>query len=75
MQSEQKVIETVYMTPNSSLEDIRLFLSKKPSTLPSISKYPELAEYQKMPIVLSGDYNINIRGETHSDFLEFMQQS
>ncbi|GFX51795.1 uncharacterized protein TNCV_5014971 [Trichonephila clavipes] len=68
------IIGAVYITPNKKLDDIIEFLHR--SLLPYTSRGSALINknyYDKIPMILSGDFNVNFALDKSLELIEFLR--
>ncbi|GFS94842.1 uncharacterized protein TNCV_4457091 [Trichonephila clavipes] len=69
------IIVAVYITPNKKLDDIFEFLHR--SLLPYTSRGSALLNknYDKIPMILSGDFNVNFALDKSLQLIEFLKDN
>ncbi|GFT39009.1 ATP-dependent DNA helicase [Trichonephila clavipes] len=69
------IIVAVYITPNKKLDDIIEFLHR--SLLPYTSRGSALLNknYDKIPMILSGDFNVNFALDKSLQLIEFLKDN
>ncbi|GFT36839.1 ATP-dependent DNA helicase [Trichonephila clavipes] len=69
------IIVAVYITPNKKLDDIIEFLHR--SLLPYTSRGSALISenYDKIPMILSGDFNVNFALDKSLQLIEFLKDN
>jgi len=72
---QRTLIVTVYVNPNSNMADIKLFfLTNLLMYSPKASEmFEELRELGTIPIILSGDFNLDFTKEENKEFIDFMK--
>jgi hypothetical protein len=78
--NDQKVLlVTVYITPSTNMKDVKFFFLRNllMYTPKASSMFQEIKErgYDKIPIILSGDFNIDLKKQENQSFVDFMEDS
>lgn len=76
---ERAILVNVYITPNSNMEKIQeFFVLNMMAYSPKVAglfKVIDKYGYYKIPMILGGDVNIDLKSDNGKEFLEFLQEN
>lgn len=79
LNGQKCLLVTVYVSPNSSIDDIEFFfiVNLMMYTKKAALMFDQIAKrgYDKIPILLSGDYNLDLSNPKHEAFISFMKDT